>query len=129
MLIDLLFSNSDRLGKFPGAHLFFAQELNHLLTNGLQPISFLTLLENSRKELAWNIFKGLTRQMARPTPLIGVARLARLERATCGLEVRCSIQLSYRRISFPAQRAGIEGASILFHWGRFVHMVSPLTTS
>jgi hypothetical protein len=29
--------------------------------------------------------------------LILVARLARLERATYGLEVRCSIQLSYRR--------------------------------
>ena len=26
------------------------------------------------------------------------ARLARLERATYGLEVRCSIQLSYRRV-------------------------------
>ena len=29
-----------------------------------------------------------------------VVRLARLERATCGLEVRCSIQLSYRRVIF-----------------------------
>ena len=28
-----------------------------------------------------------------------VARLARFERATYGLEVRCSIQLSYRRIN------------------------------
>ena len=32
--------------------------------------------------------------------LILLARLARLERATYGLEVRCSIQLSYRRIFF-----------------------------
>ena len=30
--------------------------------------------------------------------LILLARLARLERATYGLEVRCSIQLSYRRV-------------------------------
>ena len=30
------------------------------------------------------------------------ARLARLERATYGLEVRCSIQLSYRRVRFSA---------------------------
>jgi hypothetical protein len=39
--------------------------------------------------------KGLT---VRTIPLIFMARLARLERATYGLEVRCSIQLSYRRI-------------------------------
>ncbi len=31
-------------------------------------------------------------------PLSVLARLAGLEPATCGLEVRCSIQLSYRRI-------------------------------
>ena len=33
-----------------------------------------------------------------PNSLILLVRLARLERATCGLEVRCSIQLSYRRL-------------------------------
>jgi hypothetical protein len=31
-----------------------------------------------------------------------MARLARLERAACGLEVRCSIQLSYRRKQRPS---------------------------
>ena len=30
-----------------------------------------------------------------------MVRLVRLERTTCGLEVRCSIQLSYRRVCFP----------------------------
>jgi hypothetical protein len=59
MLIDLLFSNSDGLGEFPSAHFPLAQELNHLLTNGLHLISFLFLLENSRKEREHNIFKGL----------------------------------------------------------------------
>ena len=34
------------------------------------------------------------------TGQIYLARLARLERATYGLEVRCSIQLSYRRPFF-----------------------------
>ena len=33
-----------------------------------------------------------------PKSLILLVRLAGLEPATCGLEVRCSIQLSYRRI-------------------------------
>jgi hypothetical protein len=37
-----------------------------------------------------------------------MARLARLERATYGLEVRCSIHLSYRRLYCinPGKRSG-----------------------
>ncbi len=35
--------------------------------------------------------------MTSVSPLILLARLGRLERSTYGLEVRCSIQLSYRR--------------------------------
>ncbi len=38
--------------------------------------------------------KGLINMI---NPFISMARLARFERATYGLEVRCSIQLSYRR--------------------------------
>ena len=41
-----------------------------------------------------------------------MARLARFERATYGLEVRCSIQLSYRRINRMRYLADIR---------RFVH--------
>ena len=59
MLIDLLFSNSDGLGEFPGAHIPIAQELDHLLTNGLHLIPFLFLLQNSPNEQEHNIFKGL----------------------------------------------------------------------
>ena len=59
MLIDLLFSNPDGLRELPSTHLPLAQELNHLLANGLQLISFLFLLENIPKEQEHNIFKGL----------------------------------------------------------------------
>jgi hypothetical protein len=51
-------------------------------------------------------FQGLTHQMAMPTPLMGMARLQGFEPRACGLEVRCSIQLSYRRI--PRQRKECE---------------------
>ena len=38
VLIDLFFADSNRLGEFPGIHLPIAQEINHLLTFGLQVI-------------------------------------------------------------------------------------------
>ena len=44
MLIDLFFSDSDRLGEFPGAHLLFTQEDDHLLTNRLHVIPMFLLL-------------------------------------------------------------------------------------
>ena len=129
MLIDLLFSNSDGLREFPGAHFSLAQEFNHLLTNRLHQIGFLCLLKDSPEQRGHNIFKGLIPPHGEDNPFYCVARLPRFEHGTCGLEVRCSIQLSYRRIPFPTQRAGIVGVSILFHRRLFVHMVSPLTTS
>ena len=38
MFINLLFPDSRRLGKLPGAHLLFTQEDNHLLANRLHVI-------------------------------------------------------------------------------------------
>ena len=45
MLIDLFFPDSDRLGEFPGAHLVFAQEGGHLLTDSLHVIPYPGLSE------------------------------------------------------------------------------------
>ena len=86
MLIDLLFSNSDGLGEFPGAHLPLAQELNHLLTDGLHLISFLFLLEKSRKQQEHNIFKGLISPNGEDNPFNwhGAPGTTR----TCGLRIR-----------------------------------------
>jgi len=44
MLIDLFFPDSHRLGEFPGAHILFAQEVGHLLTNRFHVISVFLLL-------------------------------------------------------------------------------------